>query len=313
MKKLVLALVLVLALCVPAFAWNDTTINGGIHDSYNTDNSTNNTAIGGAGGAGGSVTIGNIHPSATATGGSATANGGSVGNITVRPEINVKPTIDTTDVNVNVNRPVNIVAPDITNKVRVNTNIDNTDINVNKNVIERGAVKNDNTNIQGQLQGQGQEQSVNNGQTIAPSQNIVIETPRPLLPVPTLPANALPQLSFGEVKGIASIPVDARLRDWNGEIIIDVVSTTTTKAKKLFKKTVNAVRNASTKEDLTKCRIITLSHPSTKMWSTGGNLSMGGAGNVGTSGVSGGGGLLPSFGRMTADTIVDIIIVRVVN
>lgn len=174
----------------------------------------------------------------------------------------------------------------------------------------------DQRQLQLQLQNQWQWQDLqnNNNQTIAPSQSIVIEAPeRPLLQTPIVIPNIIPQLSFGEVKQVASIPVDARLKEWKNEIILNEVASTTTKAKKLFKRTVDIVRDASQKEDLRNCRIITLMHPSTKMWSLGTVVSGGGAGVVGTTGISGMGGVLPSYGRMTADTVVDIIIVRVVN
>jgi hypothetical protein len=165
-----------------------------------------------------------------------------------------------------------------------------------------------------QDQGQGQGQNQNNDQVIAPSQNVVIEvSPRPLLNPPVLIPNIIPQLSFGEVKMVPPILTDARLKAYNGEMILGIMGQKRTTCGKAIRRTIDLVTDVNQKEDLRKCRIIFLSHPSTKMWSTGGNLSIGGANTVGTGGMSGGTGLFPSYGRMTADTIIDIIIVRVVN
>jgi len=138
-----------------------------------------------------------------------------------------------------------------------------------------------------------------------------INSERVLLSTPILIPNIISQLSFGEVKIIHSIPVDARLKEWKGEIIIDVIIQKTTTFGKMFKKTVEVVRGVT--EDLNKCRIITVSHKSTKAFSSGGNLSIGGANHTGSGGLSGGGALWPSWMRMTADDKIDLIIVRVVN
>jgi len=174
----------------------------------------------------------------------------------------------------------------------------------------------DQRQLQLQLQNQWQWQDLqnNNNQTIAPSQSVVIEAPeRPLLQTPIVIPNLIPQLSFGEVEVVSPIITDARLREWKGEIIISIVDQEKTTVGKMIKKTVELVNDAGRKEDLTKCRIICLSHPSTKMWSTGGSMTVGGSNTVGTGGMSGAGGLFPSYGRMTADTVIDIVIVRVVN
>ena len=192
----------------------------------------------------------------------------------------------------------------------VNTNTNRNDVDIRNNNLNT----NKNTNIQGQIGINVQEQEVNNDQTIAPVQSIVIEAPeRPLLPTPVVQGIAIPQLSFGEVKMISPMATDARLKEWNGEVIVSVVVSKKTTAGKVIKKAIDLTEKANQKEDLTKCRVIWMAAPSTKMWSTGGNISVGGANTVGTGGMSGAGGLIPSYGRMTADTIIYMVIVRVVN
>jgi hypothetical protein len=150
-------------------------------------------------------------------------------------------------------------------------------------------------------------------QTISPSQVITIKaSQRPLLGTPVTVPNILPQLEFGESKIVKSIIVDSRLKEWNGEIILDIVIQKNTTVNKVIKKMINLVKDASIKEDLRKCRIITLSSPSTKMWSTGGSMSFGGSAATGTGGMSGALGFLPTWGRMTSNNKIELIIVRVV-
>lgn len=153
----------------------------------------------------------------------------------------------------------------------------------------------------------------NNDQTTMLGQSTVIETPKPYLSLPIAISSPVPQLSFGEVTTIPAFPVDARLRGWAGEIIIGIVEQTKTTVGKMIEQTINLARDASIKEDLRKCRIICLAHPSTKFYSLGGGIAGGGSGILGTTGISGVSSILPTYGRMTADTVIDIIIVRVVN
>ena len=138
-------------------------------------------------------------------------------------------------------------------------------------------------------------------------------TEKPFIQPTIVVPNILPQLSFGETKQIKSIITDTRLKEWNGELIIAVVNQTKTTSSKIIKKTIDLVNESAQKEDLRKCRIISLSHPSTKMWSTGGAISVGGVNNVGSGMMSGASGIFPSYGRMTSDNVIDLIIVRVVE
>ncbi|RPI55961.1 MAG: hypothetical protein EHM49_01260 [Deltaproteobacteria bacterium] len=161
-----------------------------------------------------------------------------------------------------------------------------------------------------QLQGQDQDQVQNNEQVISPVQGVQIDVEGPRVNLPVSVPNIAPQMTFGKVKQIHSIPVDKRLKDWNGEIILAVVKQTTTTAGNAIKDTIDVVRSANQKEDLTKCRMVTLSHDSTKQWNSGGNVSFGGAT---TGGASGSLALWPTWSRMTADDKLDLIVVRVVD
>lgn len=321
MHRLALALILVLAMVtsVPVFACADS------HDVTNTATAT--------GGAGGNATISLVPDITVNQGGDMSHyNGNTVSVPVLSPSSSASSSVGNVSTSIISIEPNNIhsstvpiTVGDVLSPSATGGNANVT--NNNENKIERGAVQNDNTNKQkqqqgqlqgqqqqqGQLQGQGQKQEINNGQTISPTQSVVIDTPRPLLGLPSPNANVIPQLSFGEVKMVPPFITDARLLPWNGEIIIAVVSQKTTKVGKVIKTSINLVNEAARKEDLTKCRIIMLAHPSTKMWSTGGSLSAGGANTVGTGGMSGAGGILPTFGRMTADTIIDLLVVRVVK
>jgi len=198
MKKMLLAMFLVLAIAVSAFAADP---HSEADATATITNSGNSSATGGAGGtayvAPGAVSpvispviapvnnnlvgngIGNFSPSAKigdvkATVGNVSATTGPINNTVTNKDIGnvtigggflsktLSPEATATVNNKNTN--VGIVAPEITN-VNVNkpefTNvnkIDNTDVNINKNVIERGAVQNRNSNRQNQDQSQKQKQ-----------------------------------------------------------------------------------------------------------------------------------------------------------
>jgi len=320
------------------------------------ENSGNSTNLIGNG-------IGNFSPSAKVGDVKATATGGSViNNNTANPTITNKDignvTIGggflsktlspeaTATVN-NKNTNVGIVAPEITN-VNVNkpefTNvnkIDNTDVNINKNVIEKGAVKNDNVNIQGQKQDQkqkqqqgqvqGQQQKMNNDQVIAPIQdtNILIEAPKQNLL--GLPSQSVPEMNFGNGKMLdatAKLPNFAiyGIKPLKDEAIMEVISVTANiKFKNLYKKVLddaksicanggNTVKLPRPAQSGINIRYQIIRAEAQKSWSTGGNLGGGGSGLAanGLGAGSGAGSLIPSWGGTKADDLFTVVFVRVI-
>lgn len=160
MKRMILAVALMLALALPVYAGDynapqstvigSNHMNGNIHDSFNdttnnVDNSINNTATGGQGGTG--IGVG---------GNSAVIGSGNSSNRNDNKNTNLNANVnDNTNVNKNDNK---------------NTNI-NANVNDNKNVN-----KNTQGQAQGQMQGQGQAQST----------DINIVNERPFLGAPNI-------------------------------------------------------------------------------------------------------------------------------
>lgn len=381
MKKMLLAMFLVLAIAVSAFAADP---HSEADATATITNSGNSSATGGAGGtayvAPGAVSpvispviapvnnnlvgngIGNFSPSAKigdvkATVGNVSATTGPINNTVTNKDIGnvtigggflsktLSPEATATVNNKNTN--VGIVAPEITN-VNVNkpefTNvnkIDNTDVNINKNVIEKGAVKNDNVNIQGQKQDQkqkqqqgqvqGQQQKMNNDQVIAPIQdtNILIEAPKQNLL--GLPSQSVPEMNFGNGKMLdatAKLPNFAiyGIKPLKDEAIMEVISVTANiKFKNLYKKVLddaksicanggNTVKLPRPAQSGINIRYQIIRAEAQKSWSTGGNLGGGGSGLAanGLGAGSGAGSLIPSWGGTKADDLFTVVFVRVI-
>jgi len=289
--------------------------------------------------------------SPSATGGSATVK--DVGNVsigggflskTLSPEASASANVKNDNVNVgivapditnvNVNKPEfnnkNVVVTDINNKVKVDT----TDVNINKNVIEKGAVKNDNVNIQGQKQdqkqkqqqgqAQGQQQKMNNDQTIAPVQttDIVIEAPKQNLL--GLPSQSVPEMNFGNGKMLdatSKLPNFAiyGIKPLKDEAIMEVISIAANiKFKNLYKKVLDDAKSICalprTVQSGANIRYQIIRAEAQKSWSTGGNIGGGGSGlaSNGLGAGSGAGSLIPSWGGTKADDLFTVIFVKVV-
>ena len=325
---------------------NSGTIQGGSVGAI----TNTNTANGGAGGTGGSVTgsgnsavgngFGNFSPEAKATVGNVSATGGAGGSATVKdvgnvsigggflsktlsPEASASANVKNDNVNVgivapditnvNVNKPEfnnkNVVVTDINNKVKVDT----TDVNINKNVIEKGAVKNDNVN----------QQKMNNDQTIAPVQttDIVIEAPKQNLL--GLPSQSVPEMNFGNGKMLdatSKLPNFAiyGIKPLKDEAIMEVISIAANiKFKNLYKKVLDDAKSICalprTVQSGANIRYQIIRAEAQKSWSTGGNLGGGGSGlaSNGLGAGSGAGSLIPSWGGTKADDLFTVIFVKV--
>jgi predicted RNA-binding Zn-ribbon protein involved in translation (DUF1610 family) len=203
MKRMFLALMLVLAMASPAFAiWdvndysntgpnsglqNTGTINGGVKDSFNTtnnmvDNSIKNTATGGQGGEGGK-------------GGTAIIEKGAIENRNTNMNVNTNSNkIDNTNVNVGINKSVNV--------------------NENKQGQQQGQIQGQS---QDQGQGQGQEQMNNWTQTY------IAERELPGA-IPVIP-NPIPLIQGGKVGDITAQIVRFAIaaRPYKGEAVVKVL------------------------------------------------------------------------------------------
>jgi hypothetical protein len=140
------------------------------------DTQHDGTATATATSTGGNASVSNV----SATGGS----GGAGGSATIQAgAIQNSPTYNNSAVN--VNKPVNTLSQTQGISNSGNSSVGNGFGNFSPNAsatIQKGAVQNYNANVQGQKQGQqqqqgqkqgqGQSQSVNNGQTVAPVQNV---------------------------------------------------------------------------------------------------------------------------------------------
>ena len=267
---LIVSLMLVMVLMVvPAFA-----------DSWHIGGTENITNQGGEGGAGGK-------------GGNATIEEGAIKNVN-----NNKVKIDNTDVNVNVNRPVNI----------------------NKNVIEEGAVKNYNTNKQNQKQGQsqGQGQNQNNDQVIAPSQEINIEAPKQVAvgSAPNMVDTELNFISPNERDVQSLLPkfgCGVVLPLQNSDCIVDVIwQTNDIKFKDLYKVVLKGLRSDKVQKLNTKTvRYQIREAASTKTWTTGGEIAGNAVGIIGTTVAGAAGGVFPKVGRSKSSNLYTVVLVRV--
>ena len=310
MKKMFLVLFMILALTGIAFA--DQPSGGG--DATATATATQSQGIGSGNilnGQGGTISI--LSPSATGGVGGA---GGAGGSVTIEEgaikNVN-KVRIDNTDVNVNVNRPVNI----------------------NKNVIEEGAVKNYNTNKQNQRQGQsqgqdqGQSQSnaftptnvqgQNNDQVVAPEQTVIIKSP---VQLPNIPSSSVPELNFGNgrmydtTKTLPNFAIFGIRSLGGNDMIMEVLNVNANvKFKNLYKAILSDAKDVANggKKTLVNVRYQVIRAEAQKSWHTGGSLGGGGSG-VSTTGLSGGAGagsIVPSFGGTKADDLFTIIFVQV--
>jgi hypothetical protein len=139
--------------------------------------------------------------------------------------------------------------------------------------------------------------------TVSPTS--IYEATQPLTNPSTVIPNAIPQLQFGTVKAVDVPIVDARVRPLQkDDILLEVLLTKTTKINGLFETLIKMNRTINSKGyNMANVRVIVFEKLSTKMWSTGGNISASGAGYVGTGSMGGAGGLMPSYGRMTADSV----------
>jgi hypothetical protein len=297
MKKLALVLFMILALTGMAFADSDS------HDVTNTQSQgigSGNTQNG----AGASMSI--LSPSATGGAGGAGGAGGSVTNTqiggTFSPTFNV-------------------------NKDAIKNTNDNTNLNVNTNVFDpKNTFNPTNTNIQGQKQsqkqqqqqGQFQGQSQNNKQTIAPVQQVLFESPTPLL---NTPSQSVPELNFGNgrmidaTKGLPNFAIFG-IKPLGAEPIREVLSVNANvKFKKLYQAVLDDAKDVANggKKTLTDVRYQIIRAEGQKSWTTGGNL--GGAGSAlsasGLSGASGAGSIVPQWGGTKADDLFTIIFVKV--
>ncbi|RPI53722.1 MAG: hypothetical protein EHM49_04010, partial [Deltaproteobacteria bacterium] len=207
----------------------------------------------------------------------------------------------------------------VTNNNTFRPDVNTTDINVNENKIERGAVQNDNRNIQGQKQkqqqkqtqgqemDQAQKQDMNNEQTISPTQTTTIITEKPFTPIPTV---GVPELNFGSGKV-----------DWNfaallpkigvpllgaGEIVKEVIDTTANVPIKRLLPTALSMKKAELPITY-NTRIVIVKAEAQKSWTTGGPLSGGATGVLGTTGTAVGGSVIPSMGGTKAHDLYTII------
>lgn len=277
------------------------------------------------GGAGGSATIYNsVDPTNTFNPTNINAVGNGVGNFSPSAKATIERgavDVDNTNVGINKNKNVNINKPTFNNQ--------DTNVNINKNVIEEGAVKNYNTNKQGQKQGQsqgqgqeqgqGQGQAQNNDQVVAPEQTVIIKSP---VQLPNIPSSSVPELNFGNgrmydtTKTLPKFAIFGIKPLGGDDMIMEVLNVNANvKLKNLYKAILSDAKDVanSGKKTLIDVRYQVIRVEAQKSWHTGGSLGGGGSG-VSTTGLSGGAGagsLVPSFGGTKADDLFTIIFVQV--
>lgn len=298
MKKLLLAVVLVLMLTVPAFAQ----IIGPVENGNGSMNNVTNQQV-------------------QATGGTGIGYGGHASVYAPNHSYNPQSQYNSITNNpTNINTPVAIGGQG--GDANVNNDVHNTNVNINKpkftnkNVIEEGAVQNDNTNIQrqGQLQGQlqGQDQTQNNEQTISPIQTVTIKTEKPFANIPSV---GVPELNFGNG---SIIKMSSHLPRFKGVTLLasgDTIHTIIDIAanvpfKKLYKTILKMARENAIQAPYLRFQVTMMEGQ--KSWTTGGSLAGGGTGLLGATGVAGGGSLIPSVGGTKAHPLFTIIAVNVV-
>ncbi len=284
MRKYGLVLALICALCFvgqSAFANNDNTligsgtqVNGNNNQVGGTSNSGSITANGGAGGQGG-IGIG-----------TGIGLGGSVGNITVKPEINT-----------NIGNGFGNFSPSA--KVDLEFRPTNNNFNSQKNV-----------DIQGQIGINKQ----NNEQVIAPNQEVTINTPRALLPI--VPGS-VPELNFGngkmtdETKKLPAFAIGG-ITPLAGETIVDVLDVNANvKFKNLYKEILSAGKKIAQSNPAGTVKYQVIRAEAQKTWNTGGNIGGAGSGLMTSGGAGGSVNLIPSFGGTKADDLFTIIFVKV--
>ena len=334
MKKILLALVLVLMLAVPAFAQ----IIGPVENGNGSMNNVTNQqvqATGGTGiGYGGNASVyapdysykpqmnyNNVYSpsSAGASNWNYSPSSSSSGASIYAPDYSYNP-----DYNNQSN--VGIVSPEITNEV----NVENTNVNVNvndptfnnRNVIERGAIKNtnkqDQKQQQGQMQGQkqgqdqGQQQGQNNEQTIAPTQTVTIKTEKPFVNIPSV---GTPELNFGNGRMLDASKMLPKFKGVtllkDGDVIHTVVDMVANVPFKKLYKTILRLSNENVVQ-APYMRFQIIRAEGQKSWTSGGSLSGGGTGVVGATGMAGGGSLIPSIGGTKAHDLFTILVVNVI-
>lgn len=255
---------------------------------------------------------------------------------------------DATVTNNNKNKNINDV--DINNK---NKNINDIDIN-NKNVLKNdidnknvNKIKNKNEQSQGQAQGQAQQQkqkqnqsqgqgqsqsssntnvvapidmqsqSMNNGQTIAPSQNVSFTSPDKVAiggapnvaiggelnfisPNERDVQTLLPKFGCGNIKLLLAT-----------DCIVDVLwQSNDVKFKNLYKEVLKGLRSDAVIK-ATGVRYQIREAASTKTWTTGGSVGGNTVGEVGNTISGASGGIVPQVGRSKSSNLYTIIFVQV--
>lgn len=313
MKKVLGLIVILMLMAVPAFA------GGWDGDTYNDNSITNTaTATGGAGGNATSSIVPQITVNQTGIGGpNATVNvpvlspsassssSSSVGNVSGGSIVGIAPNMGGPNETLTVNTGP-ILSPSATGgTANVTSN--------NSNKIESGAVRNTNSNIQGQNQdqnqGQLQGQMQNNNQEISPTQTTTIKVEKPYM---NAPSTSAPEVNFGDGKvmwGFDDVQFGVPMYK-KGEQIKELIdSTANVKAKKLIK---TALSMKKGELPITyNTRLLIVKKEAQKSYAVSIIGAPAGAGVLGTSGVTGSAVIGPSFAGTKANDLFDIYLVKV--
>jgi hypothetical protein len=159
---------------------------------------------------------------------------------------------------------------------------------------------------------------MNNKQTIAPVQQVLFESPTPLL---NTPSQSVPELNFGNgkmidaTKGLPNFAIYG-IAPLGSEAIMEVINVNANvKFKNLYKAILSDAKDIGTSKGFKSAnvRYQVIRAEAQKTWTTGGNI--GGAGSMlstsGLSGGSGAGSIVPQFGGTKADDLFTIIFVKV--
>lgn len=170
---------------------------------------------------------------------------------------------------------------------------------------------------QRQNQSQTQVQDQNNDQTIAPTQQVIIETPRQ--PV-GIPGSGVSELNFGNGKMSDATLKLPKFALWGisplsgKDMITEVLCIKANiKFKDMYKLVLEEGKKIAEKGKTNLIRYQIVEVESQKSWTTGGSLNGGGSGFVNGSAVAGGGSLIPQIGRTKADFLYHVIFVKVVK
>lgn len=232
-----------------------------------------------------------------------TNQGGSVGPITVSPTISpmISPTISP------------VINPSITVKPEINVKpVIDTNINIGGGLFSKTLSPEQNQN-QGQLQGQdqkqGQVQGQNNDQEIAPVQTVTIKTERPLVAIPT---TSIPELNFGNGH---MIDVGKMLPKFKGvtllkdgdtiHTVVDVVANVP--FKKLYKTILALAKDHTVQNSYMRFQVIRAEGQ--KSWNFGVPLSGGGSN---TAGIAGSASSATSIGGTKAHNLFTVMVVNVI-